>query len=271
MATAEATTYENPQSLGDLNRMLVRLGFSVTTHPDLQKIMDKHPRKRLVDALNMAPADPHAMTYLKSLFGLKENNAPPPRTSHPPERNHRNSPARMQQRATGTQNEKNENLPGKKQSAQETRERIYKHVYGGSAALCFSVDETRSGYPTVCIDAADNIAPREYNWTKKISIQLTKQELPVVAAVFLGLISKAEYSSHGPAKDKGFSIEDQGDKIFVQVRAKDQKVKSVPITPEDAFYVAQLFIRQLRLAAPWMNGMDILSCLRMALASRKAK
>ena len=47
------------------------------------------------------------------------------------------------------------------------------HVYGKQAALYFSVDTTRSGQPTLMLEAALANAPQSYNWTEKIRIQFT--------------------------------------------------------------------------------------------------
>jgi len=147
-------------------------------------------------------------------------------------------------------------------------QRLYlsKHVYGGKAALEFCIDETRSGAPTIAIDAAISTGPRQYDWKNKVRIQLTEAELPVVASVFFGMLPACSFQNHGPANDKGFEIEHQGRQIFVKVMAKDQGVKAVPVNPSDAYAVAGLFIRQLQEASPWMDANTIIATLGRTVA-----
>ncbi|MFA5700688.1 MAG: hypothetical protein WC913_05370 [Desulfuromonas sp.] len=144
-----------------------------------------------------------------------------------------------------------------------------KHVYGGKAALCFEEDETRGGMHTVCLDAADATAPRQYNWKEKLRVQFTRDELLVVTAVLFGMLPRCEYKNHGPDNSKGFSIEDQGDKLFVKVFAKGVKMKAVPVNPEDAFFVAQICLHQLKKNAPWLDASEIMMTLQRVVAARK--
>lgn len=149
------------------------------------------------------------------------------------------------------------------------RPRLSRHVYGAKAALCFEPDETRFGIHTVCIEAADANAPKQYDWGNKIRLQLTRDELPVTTAVLFGWLPRCEYKNHGEDNSKGFSLEDQGDKLFMRVFARGRQVKAVPIPPEDAFYLAQLFLGQMKKNAPGLSGGEILMTLRQVLAARK--
>lgn len=151
----------------------------------------------------------------------------------------------------------------------DDRARSGRHVYGAKAALCFEADETRFGIHTVCIEAADATAPKQYDWGNKIRVQLTRDELPVVTAVLFGWLPRCEYKNHGEDNSKGFSLEDQGDKLFMRVFARARQVKAVPIPPEDAFYLAQLFLGQMKKNAPGLSGGEILTTLRQVLAARK--
>lgn len=151
----------------------------------------------------------------------------------------------------------------------EGRARASRHVYGAKAALCFEPDETRFGIHTVCIEAADATGPKQYDWGNKIRVQLTRDELPVTTAVFFGWLPRCEYKNHGEDNSKGFSLEDQGDKLFMRVFARGRQVKAVPIPPEDAFYLAQLFLGQLKKNAPGLSGGEILTTLRQVLVARK--
>ncbi len=146
------------------------------------------------------------------------------------------------------------------------------HVYGKNAALSFEESLTRANIPTVCIDAALNNGNGGYNWNRKIRIQLTSSELPAVAAVFLGFLPRCEFTNHGEQSDKGFSIERQEHGFFTRVFAKGEKVRAVPVTPHDAFYVCSLVIRQIVKGQPWLTADAVTAMLRGAfLHSWKAK
>ena len=103
----------------------------------------------------------------------------------------------------------------------------------------------------------------QFDWQNKVRIQLTRQELPIVAAVVLGYRSACEFKNHGAGNDKGFSMERQGGgRVFVRVFARDQGVKAVPIETADEFYVAGLFLRQLGKVMPWLDGTGSMMTLR---------
>jgi len=142
------------------------------------------------------------------------------------------------------------------------QQRVSKHVYGGRAALCFETDETRHGVPTIAVDAAIACSVRDYDWPGKIRLQLTQGELPVVAAVLLGALPSCEFKSHGPNKDKGFSVEHQGNKVFVRVFAAGEPMRAVPMELSDVYQVSALFLRQLRHQSPWLDATGIMDLIR---------
>lgn len=142
------------------------------------------------------------------------------------------------------------------------REYVNVHVYGGKAALCFSADETKHGVPTVQIDAAPLIGERTYNWSEKVTIQLTVGEMPHVAAVIFGVLPGCDYGNHGPDHKKGFKMENQPGKVFVQLRAPGVS-HAVPITAVDIWKVGNLFARQLRAGNRHLTTFsDVLAMLR---------
>lgn len=142
------------------------------------------------------------------------------------------------------------------------REYVNVHVYGGKAALCFSADETKHGVPTVQIDAAPMIGERTYNWSEKVTIQLTVAEIPHVASVIFGLLPGCDYGNHGPDHKKGFKMENQAGKVFVQLRAPGVS-HAVPITSADIWKVGNVFARQLRAGNRHLTTFsDVLAMLR---------
>ena len=296
MGQAAPTQLKNPETLGQFNGYLNELGFSPITRESLEKIFQTEPRERIVKALNMADRDQGALAYLNNVLSIcnggQQAETPPvaPQTpAEEPWRQGQNSRPQNRSDAPSTSSQRPTPAPqhsysGSRQAPASTsaprttapetsgsdgeREYLQKHVYGGKAALCFEADETRKGVHTVCLDAAASTAPREYDWNNKIRVQFTRDELLVVTAVFFGLLPSCKYDSHGEGKDKGFSIEDQGKNLFIKVFAKGA-ARAVPVTPEDAYYVSAILMRQLRKNSPWMSCSDILQMIARVVAARK--
>lgn len=207
--------------------------------------------------------------------GQGQNNAPPPRTDHQQQSQGNRPP---QNRGTAPdQGHSNRSAPP--QQAQQgqgqggEREFISHHVYGGKAALCWDVDQTKNGDYTIRLEAAKAIGERRYDWSNKITIQLTRDELPCVAAVFLGILPNTEGKNHGVGdqQGKGFEIQHQGNKLFVKVFAPQKPPCAVPVSPEDAFTVASLLVRQIRKGKPWLSGNDIMTMLRAIIGRMKSQ
>ena len=144
-------------------------------------------------------------------------------------------------------------------------DRVQCRVYGGKAALCIEPDETRQGEPTLRIEAARATAPRKYDWRQKLSLQLTREELPVIAATVLGFLTHCEYKNHGPNQDKGLEIVHQGTHLYVRLFQKDRGVVAVPVTAADSYALGALCLRQLRKTAPWLSDQGVMTLLKLTV------
>ena len=260
----------NPKTLAEFNQALSSLSLKPVDKARLDAIMTTEPRERLVKALNQAENDPRALAYLNNHFGGQAQESAP--RSQRPAAPQAPVPSQNAQYAQESYQEPEPAQGGNEENEGADEGRVYlkKHVYGGKAALCFEADETRRGIHTMCLDAADATGPKQYNWGNKVRVQLTRDELLVATAVLFGFLPRCEYKNHGEDNSKGFSIEDQGDKLFVKVFAKGHAIKAVPVTPEDAFYVAQIFLGQMKKNAPWLTAGEILMSLQKVVAARKA-
>lgn len=119
------------------------------------------------------------------------------------------------------------------------------HVYAGKAALCFSEDQTQSGnQPTVRIEVAPSTAPRTYDWSRKISIQMSLLDLYAVLAVLSEQTASAELSGRGATHDKFFAIERQEGNFFVKMGQKGV-VYAVPVDALGFIPVHNLLLRQI--------------------------
>ena len=82
-----------------------------------------------------------------------------------------------------------------------------------------------------------------------------------IAAVFTGCLQRCKFESHGEGKDKGFSLERQERGIFLRTWRKGS-AHAMPISFEDAYYLGNLILCQMRRNQPWMDSMSILAQLR---------
>ena len=89
--------------------------------------------------------------------------------------------------------------PEPQQTAAPDESREYKghHVYGTAAALYFICSKTKTGIFTLSIDGAVSSGARKFDWAKKVSLQVTQAELPMVSAVLFGFIKSCEFKNHG--------------------------------------------------------------------------
>jgi hypothetical protein len=268
-------------TLAQINEMLNGAGFPIINPQRVHALQELAPRERIIRAIKAAKHDPGARTFLSGLFqqagitldvppatpsqaGYQEPPAPAqpamPQQSYPPATGrHSSGQQPIQNSNEGYAN----GGQGNDSPRMNPEDRMSVHVYGGKAALCFEADITKGGVPTIALDAATATAPRQYDWTRKVRLQMTRHELPVVAAVLLGVMPSCEFKNHGQDNSKGFSIErQQGGKVYIKVFAKNEGVRGVPVMAPDVFYVTALLMRQLQKANPWLDGTSLMSLIK---------
>lgn len=142
------------------------------------------------------------------------------------------------------------------------------HVYGSKGALYITANfKEKHDLNTIVVEGAPSVGIRKYDWNKKIRLQLTQEELPHFFAVITGMMPSCKLNNHGTGNNKALEIKDQGESWFVQIYAPNQNV-AVKITPSDAFYVAQLVMKQMLMNAPWLDSVGMLNLVRMVVANR---
>jgi hypothetical protein len=139
---------------------------------------------------------------------------------------------------------------------------VTRHVYGGKVAVCFQSDRTRGGEHTIRIEAAESTASKRFNWSDKISIQLSGRELPGVLATFMQMQTKFDGKGHGAQNEKWFTIENQSGKVFLSVNTKGRTARSVPIGPGDCFGVVTLLIEQMLKNSPFLSADTLLNIVQ---------
>jgi hypothetical protein len=115
-------------------------------------------------------------------------------------------------------------------------------VFGSKAALCFSEDTTRSGnLPTIRIEAAPKGSDGKGVWSRKIAIQLTRQELYHVLAVFVNEL-EAMQVIHG---NKFLTLEYQETNFYLRLAEKGGASFAVPIDGVAPTQVRNLLSKQI--------------------------
>lgn len=140
--------------------------------------------------------------------------------------------------------------------------------FGSNAAL--TVEATPllvKGEPaghTVNLD----VAPRQgesVNWSRKITLQLSETELPIMAAVCLGYLPKANFKRSG----KGIVIERQPNKLFISATQGSGNAFALPLPMGQTFQVASLILLQLQKQTALADGNLLIAVLRGAAALYK--
>ena len=261
-------------SLSEVNARLTQLGFEVLTANESTTLLGMVKRHHFTQALDQADKRQDSRSFLSNVLSRAKaasqntyvpEQAPAPAMSEPapePERNPQTPPAAQAHEAQSV------NAETSQTGSRVNGDYMSHHVYGGKAALCWQVDQTRAGVSTLRLEAAKAIGERQYDWKNKIAIQLTREELPHVAAVVLGLLPETKGSNHGQGDQagKGFEIQHQGKNLFVRVFGPNKGACAVPVSAADTFEISGLVMRQLLQDRPWMNGSDVLMLLKATVA-----
>lgn len=142
------------------------------------------------------------------------------------------------------------------------------HVgYGKNAAFQFSSGKSRSGLYTIFMESAKRLTPndpdnRDYNWQKKILLQLTASEMPIVIAVLMGLLPSCEFKNHG-TENKWFSIENQGKNYYMKMGATSAVMNVAPISLVDALQFGAITLVSYIKNYPGLTSDAALTTIRM--------
>lgn len=160
----------------------------------------------------------------------------------------------------------NENLEPKSQQNGEKYRSL--HFFGKDTALCFNDSRSKSGnIPTINIDAAKLLpgGNRNFDWKNAVHFQFTRNELIGVLSVLTHMRNKVEYKSHGQKNDKGFSIEKQEGKFYLNLFSKEGGARGVPISLEDAVQLAVMVIDRLGENFPAYEKPEFLTVMRLVI------
>lgn len=245
---------KEPKTLGEVNELLQQAGIAPVTAECLEEMKSQVNRQQLVSAILRAP---HDWRVKARLIGLINAGNRPWGEGEP-------SISKMLKERSA------EAMPAAKltpiRGARAPGDYLSVKAYGKKAALSFEADETRAGCFTVAVDGAGCLGERRYDWSNKLRVQLTLEELIQFTAVLYGIMPLVEFRNHGTDRNKGFVFERQADGYFGKVmRSGDDRVLyAVPVAEVATFQIAMLCLRQLRRNYPWTQGEDVVVALRRA-------
>jgi hypothetical protein len=119
--------------------------------------------------------------------------------------------------------------------------------HGSKAAFEVAPDETTKQWHTIRLEGAPSKGDgtKAFNWNEKVSIQITKTELPIVIGVLLGFLPMCEFKNHGGDAAKWFYMENQGKNFFFKIGQGNPKRMSVcPIPTVEAHLMGIIALTQ---------------------------
>jgi len=147
--------------------------------------------------------------------------------------------------------------------SQRLSEQAKVKCFGSRAALCaeatISAGDSTPPTATINLEVAPMDAGR-VGWGRKIVIQLSNSELPLLCAVLLGYLP--ELALKRP--DKGIDIQRQHNKVFVRASAGTNNLFLLPVTIGDSFRLSALALVQLKKQSGISDDTLILAALRGA-------
>lgn len=85
---------------------------------------------------------------------------------------------------------------------------------------------------------------KAYDWPNKVSVQVTKTELPIVVAALLVFLPSCEFGNRGDTA-KWFSIENQGKSFYIKVgQASDKRMLHCPVPYVEARLAGMVALSQ---------------------------
>jgi len=138
------------------------------------------------------------------------------------------------------------------------------HVYAQQGAMTveWTFTQTVDGvHPTINLDLTRGQKP-DYDWSEKITLQLSVRELPLLAGVTLGLLPKV----HFKRPDKGIVIQRQDNKLYCHASAADGRKAALPISIGDTQRLSEFALAVLLRGSLSGDAQMVLAALKGSCA-----
>ena len=138
-------------------------------------------------------------------------------------------------------------------------------LFGNTAAHTLEVSSHRRagnflGVGVVSIESA-RATKEGFDWSNKLTFQLTPEEMPEIIAVLLGIRQKATFNNHGTDRNKGLSFRNQDDGLQVVATWRGD-VYPIPVKRPVMYYLLDLFCRAMAHGNPDRKASDVIALVR---------
>lgn len=143
--------------------------------------------------------------------------------------------------------------------------KVFRSKVGFTAQAVVAQDEFST--QTLNLELAFKVGAR-YDWTNKITVQVSRAEFPNFCAVLIGLKRKEEGKYHGGAKNKSWHLE-WGDAGGLGLKLSDGgSYRSIMLGENELFWLSSLAIDQLGKNTGAATHSDTLNMLKLSCRSR---
>ncbi|WP_041390659.1 hypothetical protein [Polaromonas sp. JS666] len=142
-------------------------------------------------------------------------------------------------------------------------ERTRLKLYGRAAAHTVEIGPHRRGEDflgshVVTFESAKAQPGGTYDWARKLTFQLTPEEMPAAIAVLMNIQPSVRFEYHGKARDKFLELRWQGSGLAVATGQKSLHWV-VPVQSAAVYYLLCLFCRAMVHGQPGMNMTDVMA------------
>lgn len=100
-----------------------------------------------------------------------------------------------------------------------------------------------------------------YDWSDKLMLQLTPEEMPLAVAVLMNLSPSARFSQHGAERDKFAELRRQEGGL-VLVTGQGAAVYAVPVKTGALYYMLSLFCRAMARGLPGSSVAEVMALVK---------
>ena len=153
------------------------------------------------------------------------------------------------------------------QKSPRTPARLQLKLFGKDAAHTLEAGPHRRGAGfmgahVVTIESARALAGASgYDWGRKLTVQLTPEEMPTAIAVLMNLSELACFGQHGAQRDKFIELRRQAGGLVV-VTGQGGAVYAVPVKTGTLYYLLGLFARAMAQGLPGASLAEVLALVK---------
>lgn len=134
------------------------------------------------------------------------------------------------------------------------------HAYGTQYAMCFGEGLAADLKTHILnIDGAPAESPRKYDWSRKIAVQLTMEEMYRMLAVLQLKLASVKFMGHGQQHDKilSFTAQPENGCYYATLGQTGRKTMSVQISAGVGVSISTMILKQIFLNSPHLSKCTI--------------